>query len=378
MAPWEFHNPVRIQFGCGVRRELRTVLGIRRGTLLVVTTPAGRRRFAETIDLLADLDPVIVDDVAPNPDIGDIDSKLAQLGPLGIGEVVGIGGGSALDTAKVLAACLSEPCGSVARYLIEGAPVPTARGVALVCLPTTAGTGSEVTPFATVWDHKAGKKHSLAGEAVRPDLALLDPEITLSVPPDVTAMTGLDAITQAFESIWSRKANPVANAHAVRAIRIGMETLPRLCEQPADTELRARMLEASLLAGLAISSTRTALCHSMSYALTLHLGIPHGLACGFTLPEVFAFNCGVDPARFARLAESLGFASAEKLRDRVSALLAELRVGGMLRRFAAEPEILARLAPEMLVTGRADNNLRPASVEDVAGILRSAWMARGD
>ena len=184
--------------------------------------------------------------------------------------------------------------------------------------------------------------------------------------------TGLDAVTQALESIWSRRANPVTNAWAAEALRCGLEALPGLKERPADVQLRAKMLEASLLAGLSISQTRTALCHSMSYPITAKYGVPHGLACAFTVAEVYAFNCEAEPERFEWLARTLGLATAEELGERLERLMEELGVAGALQGCLPGGADLAALVPEMLTPGRSDNNMRATGEADVAQIVAAA------
>lgn len=378
MTDWSFHNPVRVHGGAG---SLDTLPGLLRGAgaVLLIATAGFRRRggLARVEALLAEREIHVLDDVSPNPDLGDIEKQLNEFATAGIREIVAIGGGSVLDTAKVIAVGLAGEGFSLRGHLLNGEPLPPARDVHLVCIPTTAGTGSEVTPFATVWDLAAKKKYSVAGDIVFPDVALLDPELTVSLPEEVTVSTGLDAITQAFEATWSRRANPVSTAYALRAIRLGMEALPALRQRPDDLELRGQMLEASLLAGLAISRSRTALCHSMSYPITAHFGLPHGLACGFTLPEVFAFNRGIDEDRFQQLARELGFADAGALESRLHDLMDELDVPKWLARYIKDSASVAALAPQMLAPGRADNNLRTATVEDVAAILDAACRDRG-
>lgn len=374
-APWEFSNPVRILAGAGRAgrvAELAQVATPGGGAVVVVTSAGARARgdLHAVLDGFASDPHVVTAD--PNPDVQELDDELDRLRSLAIACVVAVGGGSVMDTAKVLAVGLGNPEFTVRGFVAGESPLPDRRRVRLVCVPTTAGTGSEVTPYATVWDRPNAKKHSVSGPIVFPDVAVVDPVLTLTVPREITASTGLDALIQAFEATWSRRANPVADAYAVRALRRGLVTLGPLCANLDDLALRAEMLDASLLAGLAISSTRTALCHSISYPITGHYGVPHGLACAVTLPEVFAFNREGAPAWADALAGSLGLDDAGDLARRIDALLEELGVAGLLApSFAGRPHPAA-LADQMLTPGRADNNLRSATVEDVARIVRAA------
>jgi alcohol dehydrogenase len=380
MAPpreWSFHNPVRIECVPGALNKLPGLLS-GEGELLLVTSRGFRERGGlQRLTGLLQRPMHVVDDVTPNPDLAQIDAQLEKLEGLHVGDVVAIGGGSVLDTAKILAAGSSVGRVSLREHVLSGAPLRSARASRLICVPTTAGTGSEVTPFATVWNHATKKKHSLSGEALFPDIALLDAELTLSLPEEVTLSTGLDAITQAFEATWSRRANPVTTAFAVRAIRAGLRALPALAGTPGDLRLRNDMLEASVLAGLAISHTRTALCHSISYPMTAHFGVPHGYACAFTLAEVFDFNRAAQPAAFEELANALGFPSADALRLRLDELRAVAGVAPAIRRYVDDAAAVAGLVSEMITPGRADNNAREATVEDVAEIVARAARACG-
>jgi alcohol dehydrogenase len=374
---WSFHNPVRIECAPGALAMLPGLLS-GEGELLVVTSRGFHARGGlQRLSGLLQRPMHVVKDVSPNPDLAQIDAQLENLEGLNVGDVVAIGGGSVLDTAKILAAGVSAGRTSLREHLLAGRPLRSTRASRLVCVPTTAGTGSEVTPFATVWDHSAKKKLSLSGEALFPDVALLDAELTLSLPEEVTLSTGLDAITQAFESTWSRRASPVTRAFAVRAIRAGLRALPALVGAPGDLRLRNDMLEASLLAGLAISHTRTALCHSISYPLTAHFGVPHGYACAFTLGEVFDFNREAQPAAFEELANSLGFESADALRRQIEELRIAAGVAPTLRRYIDDGAAVAGLATEMITPGRADNNVREAAVADVEEIVARAARACG-
>jgi alcohol dehydrogenase len=254
-------------------------------------------------------------------------------------------------------------------HLHAGAPLAPVAPLPLIAIPTTAGTGSEVTPFATIWDHQHQQKYSLARSDLYPQVALIDPTLTLSLPAEVTIATGLDALAQGFEAIWNRSATPLTTLYALKAIALVFEALPRVAGDLGNLGLRSQMLEASLLAGLAIAKTRTALSHSMSYPITARYGVPHGLACGFTLPAILEFNIAEDDGRLADVASYLGLASVQALHEALRRLLQSLGVSQALRQYIPSQAALLDLAPRMLTPGRSDNNLRAATVEDVRRIL---------
>lgn len=184
--------------------------------------------------------------------------------------LVALGGGSAIDLAKGV---LSEL---------------DAQEVIFCAVPTTAGTGSELTRWATIWDLAAGRKTSVEADWLQPAVAVVDASLCLSLPWSVTLASGLDALSHAMESLWNRSATPVSEALALAAVPRVMAALPRLQRDGQDLEARVLQSEAAVLAGMAFSQTRTALAHAISYDITLQRGVPHGLACSFSLPVILA------------------------------------------------------------------------------------------
>ncbi len=284
---WVYYNPVRINAGIGILRRFPELIAD--GPALLITT-AGFTRRGMTDKIKGQLGKnrvIVYDQVTPNPELDALDRAASQLKDHKIKNIVALGGGSVLDTAKVLAVTLpsglAEPLNHVLR---QGHAHKWSSRIPVIAIPTTAGTGAEVTPFATVWDKSTHKKHSLTGEFVYPVHALLDPELTISLPRNETLYSALDAISHALESLWNRNRTPVSEAYALQALKLANEALPAVLENPDDLDQRARMQNASLLAGLAISQTRTAIAHAISYPLTIRYGVPHGLACGFSLAEI--------------------------------------------------------------------------------------------
>ena len=372
---WDFHNPVRIVGGTGSVAQvgaLAAELDGGRCERVVLVSSHGARARGDLDGALESLPESIAVEhvvIGANPGVDEVDRLLGDLRAGAPACVVAIGGGSTMDTAKVLAVGLATPDFTVRGHLEAGASLPGARRP-LVCVPTTAGTGSEVTPFATVWDGPI--KCSVSGEAVYPDVAVLDAALTIGLPRDVTVSTGLDALTQGLEAMWGRRPTPVTDAIASRAVAVGLDTLGRVVAAPGDLALRAAMLDVSMLAGLAISHTRTALSHSISYPLTGRYGVPHGLACAFSLPDVFRFNCAAHPERFAVIAAAVGAPDAAALLARVEDLLAELDVAGHLAPYFDGRAHPGSVAGEMLTPGRADNNLATATTDDVRRIVDAA------
>ncbi|HUQ28478.1 MAG TPA: iron-containing alcohol dehydrogenase PsrA [Usitatibacter sp.] len=315
---WAYRNPVTVRFGWDALSQLPAVLGARDAVL--VTFPEARAMgLVERIRALVGTRlREVIEDVEPNPETSWFAQRYDTFWKRNAGvTLIAVGGGSAIDTAKLLqVATPRADYGSLFEALANGRQPVVARAMPLIAIPTTAGTGSEVTPWATLWDRTsaAPKKYSLHVEETWPEAALVDPALTLSAPTAVARNSALDALSHSLESIWNLNSNPVSDALAVEAARGVIATLPALLENPRDPEPRMAMSRASLMAGLAFSNTRTALAHSISYEMTLRHGLPHGLACSFTLPLVWRLAAGVNRERDQVLGRVFGASQAEPWR----------------------------------------------------------------
>lgn len=374
--PWVFHNPVKVVFAPGALKRLAEHVDFERVAL--VTSPGfARRGLVATIEAaLGDRLVAVVDDVAPNPALTHVEAQGERLRPRSPDALIALGGGSTIDTAKALARLLARPAGTpLATLFAADAKGPAA--LPLIAIPTTSGTGAEVTPFGTVWDYDAHKKRSVAGTDLYPRLALLDPELTLGLPEEVTVSSGLDAISHALESAWNRNANPASLGLVTKSLELSLSALPRAVREPESLEARADMMQASALAGLAISQTRTALAHAISYPLTARFGLPHGLACSFTLPALLRFNAARDDGRLEALARCLGHADTAALAAGLEALLDELGMRDRLAAHLPDRRSIIALSHEMFAPGRAENNLRQASEDEAKALVTEALDALG-
>lgn len=373
MGEWGYFNPVRIACAPGACLRLGEHVAFER--MVLVTSPGFRRRGL--VDRVADALGArlvgVVDDVKPNPDVLDIDRQADAIHGLSPDAIVGLGGGSSIDTAKALARLLAQPSGAtLAAHFRDGAPLAPVPALPVVAIPTTAGTGAEVTPFGTVWDFEQAKKYSVTGDDLYPAATILDPELTLGLPSDVTISSGLDAISHAFESTWNRNATPVTLGLATKSLQLSIPALPRLKNDPNDLEARRAMMEASLLAGLAISQTRTALAHSISYPLTARFDLPHGIACSFTLPALLRFNAEADDGRLADLARALGFGGVSELAFELESIYLKLEVAASFRNCVPDDGRVLELLDEMIAPSRAENNLKNAGPEDISRIVTAS------
>ena len=266
---WHYFNPVEIRFGEPALDTAAGLIGGRDYLLVCYGEPAFRSHVMRLAELAGPA-ALVVDDVAPNPDRRDLAKQCARLGELARlpQVVVALGGGSVIDTAKVLAAA-HKGFAPVMDYVETARHGGDLDPLPLIALPTTAGTGSEVTCWATIWDTASGRKHSLAHPGLYPETAVIDPSLMLDKPVPLTRATGLDALSHALESIWNKNANPVSTRHAVFAARTILRDLPPLLAAPRNGDLRGSLAEAALSAGLAFSNTKTAIAHNLSYPVTL-------------------------------------------------------------------------------------------------------------
>lgn len=323
MNSWSFHNPVQVRFGVDSIDEIGALLHGR--SFAIVTYPdAPFRAMTRRIEQAAGPAIALIDTVEANPSLPmlrDACDRLAAL-PQPPDVLVALGGGSAMDAAKVLAAERGDFEAMLA-YL-EGGPASGCPALPIIAVPTTSGTGSEATCWATVWDPEKQRKLSLTRGDLYPEAVLVDPRLVLGLPREQTIASGLDALSHALESIWNVNSSPITRDLAVGAAREIMAALPRVATHLTDLEARGRMARGALRAGLAFSNTRTALAHNISYALTLRHGIAHGVACSFCLPAVMQAALGVDAECDAALARIFGDA-ADGPRQ-ISRLLEELGV----------------------------------------------------
>jgi phosphonate metabolism-associated iron-containing alcohol dehydrogenase len=343
---WTHCNPVKVVADAGILGRLKTFVPSEGKVLLVTTAGFTRRGLTARILEMLGADRVLVhDQVTPNPKVDDLDDATIHFKSCQVRCLIALGGGSAMDSAKILGVTLpsnlDRPLAQIFRNNLQN--IWTSR-LPVVCIPTTSGTGAEVTPFATVWDPKDRKKYSVEGVEVYPTYAILDPELTLSLPKDVTLHTALDAISHGIESLWNRNRTLLSSAYSIQALALAVEALPVILSQPENLEKRTQMQQASTLAGMAISQTRTAIAHSISYPLTSHFGVPHGLACSFTLRELLKSNLDrivTQPHERLVLVAVLN-------------LLERLNLGERVRMYASAQTVMD-LRGEMETNGRADN-----------------------
>lgn len=311
-----------------------------------------------------------------NPKIEDAENGIALFQREAPDVVIALGGGSALDMAKLIAFGGVQE-GRLLDYVI-GERAPERPGPPVIAVPTTAGTGSEATHFAVVYVD--GRKHSLAHPFLLPEYALIDPVLTYSLPAGVTASSGLDALCQATESIWASGATAESIEYASQALSLALENLHAAVNKPSPP-VRMAMATAAHLAGKAINISKTTAPHALSYGITTRYGVPHGAAVALTVAAFLGYNHAVDEAtcsdargvvavkqRVGRIVELLGDGSLERAKDRLGSLIESIGGSVRLRDVGVQQRDLPELARTVNVE-RLSNNPRTISTSALMLLL---------
>jgi alcohol dehydrogenase len=367
----EFYNPVRLVLGRGVREKIAEEC-IDRSVLIFCTTSAFNRYKQDHALSALISQPNIKFEHAfdSNPSLSDIVEISRKYRQISLDLIIGLGGGSAMDVAKIASVSIPASQKGLEVDDLLSDPKLFCEFSAIDCMqvPTTAGTGSEVTPFATVWDYTNQQKKSLSNPAMFAKKAFIDPDFLIDMPFNVALSAGMDALNQAFESIWNRNTTPISLIYALSAARLCLESLPKLREMNSCPNTRGSLSEAGLYAGIAISQTRTSICHSISYPLTLKFSLPHGLACAFSMKEVYRFNEADIVESLITLGRSLG----RNPYDLICAIYEDLEVESLISSYVAEPENIISMLDEMKTTGRFDNNIKACQFDDLEGIVNKS------
>ncbi|MBU2547000.1 MAG: iron-containing alcohol dehydrogenase [Proteobacteria bacterium] len=380
---FDFHGATRYVFGSGAlaRLEPEAASFGRKALLVIDPSLSGQGLQAQAADLLkaGGLECVLFQDFTQEPEPAEADAAAARAREAGCDLVVGIGGGSAMDLAKA-AAVLALNDGRAADYV--GVNLVPRPGLPTIMVPTTAGTGSEVT-WTAVFTTRASKiKGGINSRFMFPDLALLDPVLTLTLPPGLTATTGLDALCHAVESYTSVKANPMSDLVALEAIRLISANLPLAVADGRNLPARENMLLGSLLAGLGLANAGVTAVHALSYPLGAIYGIPHGLANAMLLPHVMRFNALGSPEKFSTIARVMGMDptgltskyQAQAASEAVLDLMSDLGLPDGLAALDVPPEALDDLPAKGLALARVmENNPRAMTPADARAVYEAAF-----
>ncbi len=385
LSPWplqafDFHAPTRVIFGPGSLKrlgELARELGDTR--VLLVTDPgleeAGHPQRAIASLREAGLEVFLFDGVEQNPSCRHVETGLAFARPLDIDLIVSVGGGSAMDVAKGINFLLTNG-GHMADYKGFGkAKKPMLPSIGI---PTTAGTGSEAQSYALIADEKTHMKMACGDRKAAFGVAILDPEVTVSQPAQVTALTGIDALAHAIESFVATRRNPVAQMFAREAWTMLEANFETVLGAPGNLEARGAMQMGAFLAGTAIENSMLGVAHACANPLTAHYGLTHGLAVGILLPHVVRFNAPAVGPLYAELVEGADLGNghldcaADDLCQRLTHLLQAAHLPAMLSECGISPGILPVLAEEAAQQWTARFNPRPVTQDDLLAIYQAA------
>jgi alcohol dehydrogenase len=381
MNPITLLQPPRIVFGTGCAEgcvELFQQRGFRR--VLLVSGRSVRPQIDFLVNDLKRVNCEIVESesIPAEPTLNFFEGALRQAKAAKVEAVLGVGGGSVLDVAKLLAALVR---GKQDVSEIFGVNLLHSRELFLVCLPTTAGTGSEVSPIAVLLDEAAALKKGVVSPHLVPDAAFIDPALTASVPANVTAATGLDALTHCIEAYANKFAHPLVDVYAAQGIRLISQNLLQAVRNGADVQARANMALGSFYGGLCLGPVNTAAVHALSYPLGGQFHVAHGVSNAVLLPHVLRFNLAAAPGRYAEIATMLGLERNGSTADTAESGIQNLIT---LSKACQVPQHLAELGvpraaipsmatAAMKVTRLLKNNLRPMTEEDAMRIYEAAY-----
>ena len=285
---WKYSNPVKIIFSDNFVEQLALIIGDNKKSNILVFS----YEWFKNTDNYIRLKNVLGNfnfwgDIEENPSFTSCQKALDFTEELQPDIIIAIGGGSVIDTAKVVRMAIYKSCYDIQKLFTSSSK--NVNKPLFIAVPTTHGTSSELTMWATIWNKADKKKYSLSEYQNYPDYAIYDYNLVESLPLNISLITTLDALSHAFESIWNKNANPISTNYAIHTIKLIVENIRNL-NGIVSTDTRKNLMLASLYAGLAFSNTKTAAAHSISYPLTLYYNIPHGIACSITLPSLLEIN----------------------------------------------------------------------------------------
>lgn len=381
MRPVILLQPQRVVFGNGCATQFTdhfATLGLKRP--FVITAEVILPVIGPLLDSLESihLQIEVYDRISTEPTVEMFGDALRTARAVDADAIVGIGGGSVLDVAKLVAAFMDS---EQKVHEAFGIGKMSRRGTFLACFPTTSGTGSEVSPNAILLDSADQLKKGVVSPYLVPDAAYVDPLLTVTVPPAVTAATGIDALTHCIEAYANRFAHPVVDLYALEGIRLTGANLSCAVENGEDVEARANLSLGSLYGGLCLGPVNTGAVHALAYPLGGEFHVAHGVSNALLLPYVLEFNLPATPERYAEVALALGaepadspMLTAERGVERIRELSRECGIPSHLSEVGVPKDAIERMAKSaMTVTRLLRNNLRELTLQDAQSIYEGAY-----
>ena len=379
--PLSIHFPGKLVFGKGTLGNLPAeILQMGLKKVFILTIEPLISNLQELISTLENAGMAVAVDtsIVQEPTFADFQNLMQKASPYNPDVVVGIGGGSVLDVAKLVAAQL-ENSQSLAE--IVGIGLLKGRRKKLICLPATSGTGSEVSPNAILVDDADNQKKGIISPFLVPDVVYVDPLLTMSVPPQITAATGLDALTHCLEAYTNKFAQPFIDMYAYEGMRLIAANIVAAVQSGADEEARTQVAMGSLLGGFCLGPVNTAGVHALSYPLGSMFHLAHGLSNALLLPYVMEFNLPAAPQRYAEVALALGCPggnsdeeTAQKGIEKIRALIKACGIPARLREVNIPQDAIAEMATDALkITRLLKNNPREITLQDAIDIYTAAY-----
>lgn len=379
---YSFRCPTEVIYGFKSVEKLGDVLVDLGATRVLLVTDRGVRE-AGILDLVAShikkagVSFSVFEEVEPNPSVETVEKAYEVFREGECQAVVAVGGGSPLDVGKAVG-ILGANGGSILDY--EGVEKARNASVPVVAIPTTAGTGSEVTVYLVITDQKRKYKFTIVSKKAAARVAILDPLLTASMPMPLTASTGMDALVHAIESYTSLMSNPISESLAIKAIRLISANLRQAAYNGRDLAARDAMLMGSLLAGMAFNNTRLGNAHAMSHPVSAYFGVPHGVANAVLIPYVMEFNLPAVPQKFAEIAGAMGcradgsslMGAAKQAVSAVWELVEDLGLPRRLSEVGVKEEAIEAMTDDAMKSGNVLVNPRTTTREDILQIYRRA------
>jgi len=370
-----YYNPVEIHYGINIISNIFPILKplLKNNDNILLLCGKESLRKTGYLDIIFDQlgllsNVLLYEGVPSNPDITDLYKVLEETRTLNYNCIFAVGGGSVIDMGKALVA-LRDHRNNDLNDLRDSIRNKTynCTNTFLVAIPTTSGTGSEVTCWATIWDKELIKKYSIEDRRLFPRLAIVDPDLTRELSIDNTAATALDALCHACEAYWSKNSNKIVRMYAIEAVRRITKNLEALLNDISNLDYRSAISFASLCAGLAFSNTKTTACHSISYPLTMKWKIKHGIAASISLPKVMAYNAEL--VDMDELIKACGLRYITDIKHFLYRIYSKAGFPLRLRNYGIDKDDLVGIANEAFTPGRMDNNPRPVDEETLMNWL---------
>lgn len=375
------HFPGKLVFGKGKMNELADeIIRLHASKAVIITIEPLLTKLEAVLQQLkkSSVEVRIDTSIVQEPYFSDFKNLMGQLASFNPDVVVGIGGGSVLDIAKLVAAQIGNDQ-NLEEYV--GIGLLRGRSKKLICLPATSGTGSEVSPNAILVDDTDGQKKGIISPYLVPDRVIVDPMLTISVPRSITAATGLDALTHCLEAYTNRFAHPMIDLYAYEGMRLISSNIVRAVENGNDEEARTAVSLGSLYGGICLGPVNTAAVHALSYPLGSLFHLPHGLSNALLLPYVMEFNMHASPCRYANVALALGcekqeddLATAKKGVEKIKELIVQCGLPLKLREASVTEESIPVMAEAAMKIQRLlKNNPREINLADAIKIYKQAY-----